>query len=880
MDFSQSEANLYRALLYAYPAEFRHEYASEMERLFADRLEAEPHLRLWLETVPDLAIGALREHLHVLIADLRYAVRIFAANRASTALALLLLGIGIGASTAMFSLVNAVLLRSLPFRHPDQLVYLWSPNTRFSGPNIPNELAPNYPDYFDWQRLNHSFSAMAMLSHGGINLVRNNQVRRLQEVSVTGSFFHLVSAAPAIGRAITESDFQPGHEHVAVLSDALWKSEFQADPQIVGRQIRLDRESYSVIGVMPKGFAYPEAGDVPYVMTGKQRTDLWLPLIVTAKQKSDRTDLTSADAAIARLRPGVSPARAEAELKALERNLDPLYPPYMRGWTVMVRSMPETIFGPVKKMLWLLLGAALLVLLIAVSNVANLLLARMTSRAHELGVRTALGADRARLIRQLLTESLLLSFTGACLGVAFCIAAVEGLLWINPGGIPRFENASINGPVLLAALVLALATGFLCGIAPALFASRADVNEILKQGGNKGIAGGGQRVRSVSIAVQVALSVLLLTGTSLLVRSYARLMAVHPGFSSSTLTFSVALDQKYAKPEQRSAFYRDFLAKLRALPGVAQAGISTSLPLTNHDSLSFLEVKGRPGMTEPTETRVITPGFMQAMGVPLLAGRHGAEKDLALKIAPVLVNQTFVKRYLNGKDPVGQQIRFGLGEGSPPGDWETVIGVVGDMHHMNIETAASPQLFQIAMPSDGNAMNFALKTSRPTAALIPEVRAALHSLDDALAIENVETMGQRVDASNSRRTFQTALLAGFAIVAVLLALAGLYALLSQYVAQRSAEIGVRLALGASRANILRLIIGKGLVLTAIGIAVGLACAFAFSRFTQEWLFGISPRDPFSFVLVPVLLLFVACAACLAPAFAATRVDPVESLRSV
>lgn len=558
MDWSQNQVRLFRALLYCYPAEFRHEYGAEMEQLFAARLKSERRLWLWLESLSDLAISAAKEHWHILVSDVRYGSRVMAAAPGFTAIALLVIALGIGATVSIFSLVNAVLLRSLPYGHPEDLVYLWSPNPNFKG--VPDEMSPNIPDFYDWQRLSKSFSEMAMVQPGSLNLVRNGSANQVETASVTGTFFRTMQVSPALGRPIVPDDDQPGHNHVAVISNALWRSQWNASPKIIGQQIQLDRQKYTVVGVMPKGFGYPFAGDIPYEHSDFMQTDIWLPAAYSLDNRTNRTNFRSSDA-IARLRPGISAAQAQAELVSMERRLQALYPAMWRGWTALVTPLIQTIIGPVEKMLWLLLGAVGIVLLIAISNIANLLLARATVRAHELGIRTALGAERSRIVRQLLTESLLLSCLGGALGIALACAAVQLLAKLNPGGIPRFDTVSVDSRVLLVAVILCVATGVAAGLLPAISASRANVIDLIKRGSSR-VSGSSNVGRFALIVFEVALSVVLLTGSGLLIRSYLQLQAVNPGFSPSTLTFGLNLDERYHTPASRTAFYKQYLERL------------------------------------------------------------------------------------------------------------------------------------------------------------------------------------------------------------------------------------------------------------------------------------------------------------------------------
>ncbi len=869
MDWQRRQTSVFRALLRCYPAEFRHEYGAEMEALFSDRLRSEPGFRLWLETAADVAFAAPREHWHILTADLRYGARVLVKTPSFSAIALIVIALGIAATVSVFSVVNAVLLRSLPYGHPEKLVYLWSPNVNLKG--VPQELGPNVPDFYDWQRLSRSFSSMTLFRRAVVTVARNGSAERAEAAFVTGSFFRTLEATPRAGRTIEDEDDRAGHEHVAVISDAFWRSELHAEPDVIGAPIQLNRKTYTVIGVMPKDFGYPFENDVPYEHSSFKQTDIWLPAAYSAQQETDRVNFDSGDA-IGRLREGVTRAAAEAELRAIEARDQPLYPEMWRGWTALVRPLAETIVGPVEKMLWLLLGAVAIVMVIAISNVAGLLLARATARAHELGIRTALGAERGRIIRQLLTEALLLSVAGGALGIGLAYAIVHVMRRLNPGDVPRFETAAVDGRVLTIAVLLSLAAGILSGVVPAISASRANVNDLLRKGGAR-VAGGANKGRFALIVLEVALSVVLLTGSGLLIRSYLALTAVNPGFSPQTLTFSVNLDERYNKPELRTSLYRQFLQKLQNAPGVVYAGASNSNPLSHHESVTYVEIRGFGTSKEMVDTRSVTPDYRKALGTPLLRGRDFGPQDAGSKTPVAMVNEKFAKEYFSGRDPLGGKVRIGVGNLSSA-RWSTVVGVVGDIRHTSLEEESRPAVFQPETSGD----HFAIRCKLPARQVTAEARAALRSLDPALIPESVRTMSERVKESNARRTFQTWVLTGFAAIAVALALAGLYGLMSYAVKQRTAEIGVRLAVGSPRSRILGLMLFEGLRVTATGLAIGLAGACALTRLVSGWLFGVKAIDLVTFCAVPLFLLAVACCACLIPAWSATKIDPVRALR--
>ncbi|HEY7306693.1 MAG TPA: ABC transporter permease [Bryobacteraceae bacterium] len=874
MGWRRNAVRIYRTLLLAYPAEFRHQYGAEMERLFDDRSRSEPPVRLWLESLADIAITVPTEHLHTLAADLRYGGRMLASAPSFTVVALLVMALGIGATTAVFSLVNAVLLRSFPYGEPQGLVYLYSPNSQFQG--TPDEMAPNDPDFYDWQRLSHSFTSLTMLKQRMSNFVHDGTVERVGSALVTGSFFETLEAKPQLGRAIEAEDDTPGRANVAVISDRLWHERFGGATDVIGRVLQINRKKYTVIGVMPKDFGYPFEGDIPYGMTGFKRTDLWLPVALSAKEKTDRTTFASNDATIGRLRPGVSVAQAQAELKSIESQLNSLYPPMWRGWTALVRPLVTTIVGPVQKMLWLLLGAVGCVLLIACSNVANLLLAKVATRRQEIGVRMALGAERTRLIRQMLTESLLLSCLGGSLGMLLAFAAVRLLVRLNPGNIPRFEQASVDSRVLFIAVVLSVMAGLLSGLAPTVAASRVSVNEILKQGGNKGTAGTSNRWRQTLVLIEVALSVILLGGAGLMIRSFIAVQAVNPGFSPSALTMRLSLDERYKTPEQRMAFFQGFMQAAQRVPGVLKVGAADVIPLDHRESVAAFEIKGYGKPRDMIDNRSVTSGYFGAIGLPLLHGRDFDDHDLKNN-SVAIVNEAFAKTFFGASNPLGSQIRSGIGDltGVP---WITVIGVIANLRQTTLEEKPRPEVFRPYQAGLHGYAYLAFRLSVPPRVVIATLRNVLHDMDPALGLEDIHTMRDRMAEANARRRFQTVLLGGFAGLALLLACVGLYGLIAYSVKRRTAEIGVRMALGGSQRQVLGMVLREGLKVVGLGLFFGIVAALGTMRLIGAWLYEIGAGDPITFLSVAATLLLVAVCACLVPAIAATRVEPVTALR--
>ncbi|SPE43565.1 conserved membrane hypothetical protein [Candidatus Sulfopaludibacter sp. SbA3] len=849
MVWRQNALKAYRALLFAYPAEFRHEYGEEMEQLFAMRLDSEPPVRLWLEVLADAALTAAREHLHILAADIRHGARVLAKTPKFVLTALFAIVLGVSATTTVFSLIDAVVIRSLPYGHAERLVYLWTPSPGARG--VPRERKPFYTDMAAWRRMSRSFEGITAMQRYTAVLNDQNPVR-VGGAKVLGNFFQTLEATPQLGRTITADDTP----FVAVISDGLWRSRFAADPTVLGRTIQIDGHSCRVIGVMPKEFTYPHGDDFPgqYQYASLPRTDLWVPAAMTAKQQND-PEFDDLDATIGRLRPGVTAPQAQAELGAIEQTLQPLHPEGWRDLEALVSPFVETTIGPVRPLLRLLMGAVLLVLLLACGNLAGLLLARGAGRVHEIGVRTALGAERSRLVRLLLTESLMLSGAGGLLALPVSGAALKLVARLNPGDIPRFEETTLDARVLLFALGASLAAGLFAGIFPALSAASVNVCELLRQGG-RGIAGDSSRGRSTLIVAEISLAVLLLTGAGLLIRSYLIVQRQDKGFAPSTLTMSVTVDR------QRQS---DVMNRIRAIPGVEAAGSIDDLPLSTFEDKGFLEVEGdasHPGQF--ASVRETSSEYFRAMQIPLIAGRYLTDADVRV----AAVSESLAKAYFPGRSALGHRLRINKE------NWSTIVSVLGDVRHSSLEASPEPIVYY---PTD-LVDSVAIRTSGPPAAILRSVTRVLNDLHAGVSITDVQTMNQYVDQASARRRFQTAALTAFAAVAVLLALVGLYGLLSHAVAQRTAEIGVRMALGASRGEVIRMVVLHGLKLTAAGLAIGISLALAVARVVAAFLYGIPAVDPVTFIGVPAFMAAVAAIACVAPAWKAARIDPVLALR--
>jgi predicted permease len=806
-----------------------------------------------------------------LIQDLRFGLRTWRKAPGFTAVAVLTLALGIGACTTVFSLVNAVLIRSLPYPHPDRLAYVWSPNPKFQ---VPLEyFTPMNADFFDLQRQNHSFASLSLVGTAKFNVAANGRANALCGARVTGSFFATMGVAPELGRTVNSRDDEPGHDQVAVISHSLWREEFGAERDVLGKTLFLDAKPYRIIGVMPAGFGFPRATDV---LDAAKGTDIWIPWAMTQQQKANRDD--SAGNAIGRLRPGVTVERAQAEMRSLMASIDLLRPLKDRGFGAQVQPLLDSVTGGSRHAVLLLMGAVGLLLFIACSNVASLAMARASGRISEMGVRTALGAGRSRLLRQLLTESLFLGLAGGALGAVVAFASIRLLLRLDPGNIPRLDEASVDIPVLFFALGVSILTSLLFGLFPALAVSRCDPARVLTQGGSRGVKGTRGRFRHGVIITQVALTVVLLTGSALLVRSLIKVLSVEKGFDPrSTVTMSLSLDARYAQAERQTAFYRSLINTLSALPGVQSAGAITNLPLAHGEMISWLAVEGHKFDDNVSfQTRSVTPRYFEAMGIRLLHGRYFTDDDARGRELVAIVNRTFARQYFPDQSALGK--RFHFIDGAPKPTWWTIVGVVGDIRHASLEEKPQFQAYLPFWQAGDPTASVVLRTDYNPALIAPVVRKVVNGLDSSLAIGDVRTMGQLVAESTAGRRFQTLLLTAFSSVALLLSLVGLYALVAYSVRQRTAEIGIRMTLGAQRGNVLRLVLKEGSGLALAGVAVGLACSWALTRLMTNLLFGVRATDTSTFVGVGILFSAVTMAACYIPARRGMRFDPMVALR--
>jgi len=799
--------------------------------------------------------------------DLVYALRRLCQTPGFTLVAVATLALGIGANSAIFSVVNAVLLRPLPYDEPDRLVRVWQTwKGKDAGVYSP-------PNFLDTAAAASSFEGMAAADGGGVTLTDAGAPVRLEAASVSASFFDVLRVRPALGRAFTAEENDPGRSKVAVLGHSLWRDRLGADPSVVGRSIVLDREPHVVVGVAPQGFAFPEG------------TQIWRPL-----EYDERFRTKSRGAwyltVIGRLRPGATVASAGHEVAAIAAGLARQHPDANEGVGAAVVPLHTSLVGDVRTALLLLLGAVGLVLLIACVNVANLLLARVAARETEIAIRTALGAGRGRLLRQLLTESVLLGAIGGAAGVALAALSLDTLLALQPQGVPRLGEVGIDRTVLAFAAALSLATGLLFGVFPSLQMTRRATAQALREGSRGLLGGRGHRLRGSLVVGQIALAMMLLAGAGLLVRSFARLRAVDPGFRrESALTFRISLPETaYAEDSRRTWFHDELQGRLGALPGVLSVGGVTGLPLSGVQFDISFEVEGRPPLPpaqQPSmETRVATPGYFATMGIPVGRGRGFEAADDGHAPQVVLLSEAAVRRYFPGEDPLGKVLKIGMGrgEGKRRAGGE-VVGIVGDVKELGLADEYPPEVYVAYAQYPTGSMDVVVRTAVSPRSLARSVESVVAGLDPQLPVARLATLDEVVARSISEPRFYVVLLGAFAGTALLLAALGIFGVMSFAVVQRSREIGIRVALGADPREVLRMVLGQALVLAGIGVAAGLLGALALSRAIAGLLFDLSPTDPATLASMAAALALVAVVASYLPARRAMRVDPMVVLRS-
>ena len=799
--------------------------------------------------------------------DLRHALRGLRRNPGFAATAILSLALGIGASVAIFTLADNLLLRPLPYREPGRLMMVWETNLKRPA-ETRNVVSP--ANYRDWKVQNSVFENMAAFADGRAAFAAGDRVEELEVQYVSADLLPMLGVQPLRGRLFTAAEDLPNAPNVVLISYRLWQSWFGGDENVIGRQVQVRSQPTTIIGVMPPGFYFRN-----------RETDLWdtvgLDPARDYRNKGGRYLMS-----VARLKPGVSRDRAQTEMTALSRRLETEYPVFNANWRVNVESLRESLVSEVKTSMLVLLGAVGLLLAVACANVANLLLARYTSRLREIAVRVAIGASRWRVIRQLITESVVLGVAGGILGVLFARWAVIGLLAFAPADLSRNIAIAVDYRIVLFAVGVSVLTGVVFGLAPSLVASRIDLTRGLREAGRSSVGGAG-RLRSVLVAVEVALSVMLLAGAGLLFRSLIGLQHVEPGLNPSrVLTFSVLVPTaRYREPVQRTQFFTRALEQIERLPGVESASAVSYLPFTDMSAGTNLTIAGRPPAKpgeEPLATiRTIMPGYFRTIGIPLKRGRVFTAADNTLD-SPYrfVVNEAFVAKYMAGEEPVGQQISVSMDKTNPYGE---IIGVVGDVKDDALDKAPAPTVYYIHAHLTYNGMTFVVRAKSDPLSLSEPVRRVIHGIDAAQPVAQMRTMETVVRETFSRQKFSALLLGGFSLVSLLLAAVGIYGVLAYSVTERTREIGLRIALGAEPGRILKLVLSSGMRVVLIGAVVGMGGALALTGLLKSLLFGVTARDSTTFAAVPAVLIAVALLAAYLPARRASRLAPVDALRA-
>ena len=793
--------------------------------------------------------------------DLRFGLRTLRRAKGFTVAAVLTIALGVGTNATLFSVIHSVMLRPLPFRDSDRLVRVFDTNLSRGWPRF----SASCPNFLDWQRESRSFDPLAATRSRSINLTGTGDPERLGGRATTASFFTMLATRPALGRTFTAADERPGAPGIAVITDGLWKRRFASDPAIVGKVLILSDVPTTVVGVLPPDFEW---------LAG---VDVFTPLDPTADENRDNHTL----AVFGRLRHGVSIDQARAEMETIAKRLEAQHPESNAGWNVRLDSFYDWIVEPdLRRALWILLGAVGLLLLVACANVASLLLARAVDRKREVAVRVALGATRRRIVRQVLIETGLVCFAGGIGGLLLGTWGVELLKTLDPGTIPRLDTVAVNLQTAVWTLILCVLATLLSGVVPALQLSRPEAGESLSASGRSGASHAGRRsLRRPLVAGQIALSLVLLAGAGLLVRSFWRLATVDTGFDGRNL-IAVQMnlpEARYKTNADFARFFEDFLERVRRVPGVSAAAASSLLPFEGGGTANEITIEGRPvspdGALASSDWRRVTPGFFRMLGVPLRSGRDFTPSDAAEGAPPVvIVSETTAKRFWPGVDPIGRRLRPGRTQ-----EWQTVVGVAADVHHLSLDANPNPMVYY---PYQGgwNPMSIGVRYEGDASAITPAIRAAAHAIDPKLPVGTVRRVDQLVAGSLGERRFNVSLLALFAGIALLLAAVGLYGAMSFAVGRRTREIGVRMALGARPADVLRMVLGEGLRLTAVGLGAGLVAAIALTWTMRGLLFGVTTADPLTFAGITLLLLAVALLATWIPARRAARVDPMRAIR--
>lgn len=803
--------------------------------------------------------------------DIRYGFRMLIKRPSFTIIVVLTLALGIGANTTAFSAVDAVLLNPLPYQDPNRLVAVWETNRQLS-PEMwdRNEVAMG--NFRDWRSQNQVFDQLGSLFDADVNLTGPSEPERIKSCVVTTNFFQVLGIQPMIGRSFLPEEEKPGSPRVVILSSGLWERLLGSDPNLTNKSLTLNGNPVAVIGVMPPGF------DLQFPTN--MRVDMWLPLRIDPANVDRNNHYLYA---LARLKPGISRDRAQSEMNLIATQLQQQYPETNAQKGVNIVPLRKQVVGKVESYLYLLFAAVGFVLMIACANVAGLLLARVTARQKEVAVRIALGANRWRIIRQLLTESIILSALSGLLGLLFAYAGIKLLVTLTPPDVPRLHEIGLHIPVFLWTLVISILTGVLFGLAPALQASRPDLNETLKKSAGRN-QGGFQRggLRNLLIVSEVAVALLLSVGAGLMIKSFVRLQQVSPGFEANNLlTMNIALPrQKYREPQQANAFFDQLAEQIKTLPGVKSVGGIDPLPLSNSNVTTGFLIEAAPvvPLAERPDVgeRAVTPAYFETMGISVLKGRSFTAQDRDNTPHVIIVNEALASRYWPNQDVIGK--RLGFEEDPSKQAWREIVGVVGNVKHKTLEAEANPEVYFPYQQWPKNFMSVVVRTSSDPVSMIPAIRSQVFTIDKDQPVFDIMTMDQRLAKSVASSRFVMLLLGSFSVLALGLAAVGLYGAMAYLVTQRTQEIGLRMALGARRIDVFKLVVGKGMRLAIIGTAIGLVASLALTRVMGSLLFEVTPTDALTFVIVSVVLLTVALLACYIPARRATNVDPLTSLR--
>jgi predicted permease len=823
--------------------------------------------RLSAANPPTQTFGEL---MQTLFQDLRYGARMLLKQPGFTLIAVLTLALGIGANTAIFSVVNGVLLKPLPYRNPEQLIRVFE--TSQTQPKFPVAQG-NFQDY---RAQNSTLAGLALYTRRDQELSQDGKPEQLAALGITAGYFEVLGVRPLLGREFRREDELPESSPGVILSHALWQRRFNSDAGIIGKSVILSGRQHTIIGVMPAGVQHV-GGDYRSMPHG-ETVDVWGPLQMPAQAGRGGHFCN----AVGRLKPGVSVAQANADLNVIAERNAQQFPNTNRPFRVTVKSLHEEIVGRSQTMLLVLLGAVFFVLLIACVNVANLLLARATVREREIAVRTAVGAGRWRIVRQLLTESVLLALLSSGVGVLLAQWAIAALSTLGPEQLPRLQAVSIDGRILLFTLGLTIVTGILFGLAPALQAGNVNLNELLKEGGRSGVGQRQRRLRDGLVIVEVALALVLLVGAGLLIRSFWKLQGADPGFNPErVLTASLTLpNARYADPPKLIAFHQQLLERVTALPGVQSAGLTSDLPWTGYDENAGFNIEGKtfpPNDGAGGRYHYVSPDYFRTVGVPLIAGRFTNNADGQDAPRAILINQAMAELYWPGESAVGKRITF-IGQPKSDKDWFNVIGVVGDVKDFPHSAAAVPAFYWALTQQTQRQVILAVRSSADPLSLVEAVRNEVRALDPDLPLADIKPLETVAATALASQRFTLWLVGFFAGTALLLAALGIYSVLSYLVAQRTQEIGVRMALGAQFGDVLKLVIRQGMTLVLLGVTAGLVAALGLTRLMKGLLYQVSATDPLTFVAIGLLLTLVALLACWLPARRATKVDPIIALR--